>query len=67
MRSGAVVTFGHSSSSQPGPDEALSLLQMNDPHFGKLGHVRIQLLFQIVCHEIKISRVIVRHRADKSA
>lgn len=35
------ITFGYSSSSQPGPDQALTLLQADDSHFGKLGHVRV--------------------------
>lgn len=65
-----MFTFGNSSSSEPGPDQALTLFQTNDSHFGKLGHVLIQWLLQIVCQRASecirvIANDLTKLKADK--
>lgn len=44
-----VLTFCNSGSGKPGSDQALTLFETDNSHFGKLGHIFIQRLFKVVC------------------
>lgn len=60
------ATCSRRSSRQPRSDQALPLLQTDDSHFGKLGHVRVQLLLQILWKRHRMVNELERRRQPTS-